>query len=215
MNQEIPKPLRNALARQAVGDVHPSPDVLTSFLECTLPPVESEVVTHHLAQCAECREIVFLASDAAEDEVRERELAAAGTVQRRSPLPAIVRRSPVLRRGKTRPLKSRRKLPRRLVRPRHSQELRRKGRRLRTLGRSLHQLRSPVMPLMNSRPHRRRELLRERRVHKQPLALLAAWATLWFLRFVLRARSRKVKPRRRCSGPLHWRSAKRRRECIR
>ena len=121
---------------------------------------------------------------------------AAGTVRRRSPLPAIARRSPVLRRGKTRPLKSRRKLPRRLVRPRHSQELRRTGRRLRTLGRSLHQLRSPVMPLMNSRPRQRRELLRERQVHKQPLALLAAWAMLWFLRFVSRVRSQRVKRRR-------------------
>jgi hypothetical protein len=90
MNQEIPKPLRNALARQAVGDVHPSPDVLTSFLECTLPPVESEVVTHHLAQCAECREIVFLASDAAEDEVRERELAAATAASRVASMPAYV-----------------------------------------------------------------------------------------------------------------------------
>jgi hypothetical protein len=88
MNQEIPKPLRNALARQAVGEVHPSPDVLTSFLECTLPPVESEVVTHHLAQCAECREIVFLASDAAEDEVRvERELVAAAAASRVAPMP--------------------------------------------------------------------------------------------------------------------------------
>src|SRR5664280_3386855 len=88
MNQEIPKPLRNALARQAVGEVHPSPDVLTSFLECTLPPVESEVVTHHLAQCTECREIVFLASDAAADDVRvERELVAAGAVSRVAPMP--------------------------------------------------------------------------------------------------------------------------------
>jgi hypothetical protein len=78
MNQEIPKPLRNALARQAVGDAHPSPDVLTSFVERTLAPGESEAVTHHLAQCAECREIVFLASNAAEDEVRDgRELVAA------------------------------------------------------------------------------------------------------------------------------------------
>src|ERR1039458_733054 len=89
MNQEIPKPLRNALARQAVGDVHPSPDVLTSFLERTLPPVESEVVTHHLAQCAECREIVFLASDAAADEVRdERQLVAARAASRVVPVPA-------------------------------------------------------------------------------------------------------------------------------
>jgi hypothetical protein len=90
MNREIPKPLRNALARQAVGDVHPSPDVLTSFVEQALSPVESEVVTHHLAQCAECREIVFLASDVAEDEVSEgRELVAAAAI-RLSGTPAYV-----------------------------------------------------------------------------------------------------------------------------
>ncbi|MGB7555858.1 MAG: zf-HC2 domain-containing protein, partial [Candidatus Korobacteraceae bacterium] len=77
MNQRIPKPLRDALARQVAGEVHPSPDQLTAFMERTLTPVESEVVVHHLAQCAECREIVFLASEAAEDELMdERELVA-------------------------------------------------------------------------------------------------------------------------------------------
>ncbi len=83
MNHEIPRPLRNALTRQAVGDVHPTPDVLTSFMERTLPPVENEVVTHHLAQCADCREIVFLAREATKDEVgSERELVAAASVRR-------------------------------------------------------------------------------------------------------------------------------------
>ena len=82
MNQEIPKPLRSALSRQAVGDVHPSADLLTSFVERTLSPVESEMVTHHLAQCTECREIVFLVSDSAEDEAREeRELVAAAAIR--------------------------------------------------------------------------------------------------------------------------------------
>ena len=91
MNQEIPKPLRNALARQVGGDVHPSPDVLTAFVERTLPPVENEVVAHHLAECADCREIVFLASDAADDEVRdERELVAAAAARRMPPLPVYV-----------------------------------------------------------------------------------------------------------------------------
>ncbi len=89
MNQEIPKPLRNALARQAVGDAHPSPDVLTSFVERTLAPMESEVVTNHLAQCAECREIVFLASEAVEDEARhEEELVAAAAAGRAAAMPA-------------------------------------------------------------------------------------------------------------------------------
>ena len=88
MNHEIPKPLRNALARQAVGDVHPSPDVLTSFMERTLTPVESEVVAHHLAQCTECREIVFLASDAAEEEARhEEELVAAASIRQAAAMP--------------------------------------------------------------------------------------------------------------------------------
>lgn len=88
MNQQLPKPLQEALARQVGGDVHPLPDVLAAFMERTLAPVENEVVTHHLAQCAECREIVFLASEAAEEEVSdERELvAASGT--RLVPVPA-------------------------------------------------------------------------------------------------------------------------------
>jgi hypothetical protein len=105
MNQEIPKLLRNALARQAVGDVHPSPDVLTSFMERTLAPMESEVVTHHLAQCAECREIVFLASDAAQDqdEVRDgRELVAAAAAPRVAPMPVYAASSfPVAARAET------------------------------------------------------------------------------------------------------------------
>ncbi len=88
MNQGIPKPLRNALARQGLSDVHPSPDVLTSFMERTLPPGESEVVTHHLAQCAECREIVFLASSAAEDEVPHvQDLVAAAVPGREAAMP--------------------------------------------------------------------------------------------------------------------------------
>ena len=60
MSQKLPKPVRNALARQAGGEVHPSPDVLTSFMERTLPRDESDIVTDHLAQCADCREVVFL-----------------------------------------------------------------------------------------------------------------------------------------------------------
>ena len=88
MNQGIPKPLRNALARHGLSDVHPSPDVLTSFMERTLPPGESEVVTHHLARCAECREIVFLASSAAEDEVPHvQDLVAAAVPGREAAMP--------------------------------------------------------------------------------------------------------------------------------
>jgi cytoskeletal protein RodZ len=78
MNQKLPRPLRDALARQAGGEVHPSPDVLTSFMERTLPLDERELVTDHLALCPDCREVVFLASNATEDVVvDESKLAAA------------------------------------------------------------------------------------------------------------------------------------------
>ena len=87
MNQEIPKPLRNALAREVAGDVHPSPDILTSFMERTLTPLESEAVVHHLAQCVECREIVFLASEASEDEVSKESFAAAAAPSRVAAMP--------------------------------------------------------------------------------------------------------------------------------
>ncbi len=49
------------------------------------------MVVHHLAQCAECREIVFLASEAAEDEVLdERELVAVAATAHPVPKPAYV-----------------------------------------------------------------------------------------------------------------------------
>src|SRR5664279_6433122 len=78
MNQKLPRPVQNALARQAGGDVHPSPDELTSFMEGTLPSVERDFLTHHLALCPDCREVVFLASCATENVIEdERDLAAA------------------------------------------------------------------------------------------------------------------------------------------
>ncbi len=66
MNRELPKPIQEALARQTAGDVHPSADALTAFVEHSLPQLESQSVTDHLAQCADCREVVFLASNAVE-----------------------------------------------------------------------------------------------------------------------------------------------------
>jgi len=71
MNQEIPSPIRNALARQARAEVHPSPDVLTSFMERTLSRDERDRVTDHLALCSDCREAVFVASNAAEDVIAD------------------------------------------------------------------------------------------------------------------------------------------------
>ncbi len=87
MNREIPKSLRNALARQVAGDVHPSPDVLTSFMERALSALESEAVVHHLAQCAECREIVFVASAAAENVESDEKFVAAAAPSRVAVMP--------------------------------------------------------------------------------------------------------------------------------
>src|SRR5271157_3265232 len=69
MNRELPKLVREALAKQTAGDVQPSPDALTAFVEHSLARGESQRVTDHLAQCAECREVVFLASSAVEEPV--------------------------------------------------------------------------------------------------------------------------------------------------
>ena len=89
MNRELPKPLQDALAKQMAGEVHPSPDLLTAFAEHSLPGRESQRVTDHLAQCADCREVVFLASSAVEEPV--------GEENEWMPADAISRISPALR----------------------------------------------------------------------------------------------------------------------
>ncbi len=71
MNREIPKPLRDALGRQMAGETHPSPDVLSAFAEHNLPRRENQRVMDHLAQCSDCREVVFLAGSAIEEPVRD------------------------------------------------------------------------------------------------------------------------------------------------
>jgi len=86
MNRELPKLVREALAKQTAGDVHPSPDALTAFVEHSLARGESQRVTDHLAQCADCREVVFLASSAVEEPVgEEQEWMPAAAVPRISP----------------------------------------------------------------------------------------------------------------------------------
>jgi hypothetical protein len=69
MNQKIPKPMLDTLARGATPAEHPSADVLAAFVERALVEGEKRLVTDHIAQCAECREVVFLASDAIEPAV--------------------------------------------------------------------------------------------------------------------------------------------------
>jgi hypothetical protein len=87
MNQKVPKPIVDALAREAAPGAHPAADVLTAFVERTLTGGEQQRVTDHLARCSECREIVFLAGNASEEPVaQEQELVAAVRV---SPAAAI------------------------------------------------------------------------------------------------------------------------------
>ena len=72
MNQRLPKPIQEALARSrhaGAADVHPSADALTAFVEHSLPQRESQSVTEHLVSCADCREVVFLASGATQEQV--------------------------------------------------------------------------------------------------------------------------------------------------
>ncbi len=71
MSRELPKSLRDALARQVAGDAHLSADALTAFAEHSLPPRERQRVNDHLAQCADCREVIFLASSTVEEPLGE------------------------------------------------------------------------------------------------------------------------------------------------
>jgi len=57
---EIPNLVRGRLKAQPVA-AHPDADVLTAFSERALPETERTQVLAHLAQCAECREVVMLA----------------------------------------------------------------------------------------------------------------------------------------------------------
>ena len=77
----------NALAHEAAPAAHPSPDVLTAFVERALSGGEKQKVTDHLARCGECRKIVFLASSAADQPVaEEQDWMAASAVPRISPV---------------------------------------------------------------------------------------------------------------------------------
>lgn len=84
MNPELPNPIRNALASPQVQDSHPSADLLSAFAERTLSAGETHRVADHLAACAECREVVFLASSVAEQVTAAPERAAIPAVQRHS-----------------------------------------------------------------------------------------------------------------------------------
>jgi hypothetical protein len=63
---EIPKFVRQRLQKTAHGGNHPDADTLTAFMERQLPQAERSSVLHHLASCAECREIVWLSLPSSE-----------------------------------------------------------------------------------------------------------------------------------------------------
>jgi Putative zinc-finger len=77
MNEKLPKPMFDALAREAKPADHPSADVLSAFIEQALADREKQSVAAHLASCAQCRDVVFLASSAAEETGGEQQLVAA------------------------------------------------------------------------------------------------------------------------------------------
>jgi len=60
--EQLPKIARERLAQQQADSEHPAADVLGAFLEQGLNQGEREQVLAHLARCAECREVVALAT---------------------------------------------------------------------------------------------------------------------------------------------------------
>lgn len=65
MNRSDLNPLQQELARGHQGKPHPDPDLLTAFAEGALLERERRQLLDHLAVCAECREVLFVAAEAA------------------------------------------------------------------------------------------------------------------------------------------------------
>ena len=89
---EIPKSARELLGRQTAPEVHPSPDLLNAYAEQALSGTEKDNVMEHLAACADCRDVVFLASQSQEQEVELPLVAVATRAQQTMdamPLPAM------------------------------------------------------------------------------------------------------------------------------
>src|SRR5215469_4920754 len=85
MNQNLPKPMFEALGRQPLPTDHPSADVLTAFAENALLGDEYGRTQDHLSRCGECREIVFLATSTGDKPLQGEQVAAAYAAQRRMP----------------------------------------------------------------------------------------------------------------------------------
>lgn len=59
--EQLPKIVQQGLRRTAEPAVHPDPDLMTAFAEKSLTERERMDVLHHLAVCADCRDILALA----------------------------------------------------------------------------------------------------------------------------------------------------------
>jgi hypothetical protein len=65
--EQLPKIVRERLRAGQAGE-HPDPDLLAAFTENSLSQAERLPILEHLSRCADCREAVMLASNAAESE---------------------------------------------------------------------------------------------------------------------------------------------------
>jgi len=64
--EQLPKIVQQRLQGPAQPGVHPDPDLLTAFAEKSLNDRERAHVLQHLVQCADCREVLSLATPAIE-----------------------------------------------------------------------------------------------------------------------------------------------------
>ena len=55
---ELPKIVVQRLQTAAKDQIHPDPDLITAFVENTLPQADRNKVLDHLAHCGDCREVV-------------------------------------------------------------------------------------------------------------------------------------------------------------
>jgi hypothetical protein len=64
--RDVPNVVLKRLQKKAALESHPDADLLTALAEQSLPPNERTQLMEHLAQCAECREVVALSLPANE-----------------------------------------------------------------------------------------------------------------------------------------------------
>jgi hypothetical protein len=60
---DLPKiAIQRLHARDATAGIHPDPNLISAFVENSLPRDPRDQVVQHLGQCADCREVVFLST---------------------------------------------------------------------------------------------------------------------------------------------------------